>query len=99
MVRHSHDMDGYLRGIHNKSGFPTKNALQTHRPVSSLHAAPTPQTTPSQRCRQRPATHVSGSSHGIPGPQTSLRHAPPGNGLPTIPSGQTHVGPVFDIIH
>lgn len=24
---------------------------------------------------------------------------PPGNGLPTIPSGQTHVGPVFDIMH
>lgn len=85
--------------MHSKSGFPTKNALQTHLPLSSLQEAPTPQITPSQRCLQRPATHIKGFSQGMPGPQVSLLQAPPGNGFPTIPSGQTQVGPVFDIIH
>lgn len=88
-----------LRGMHNRSGFPTKNALHTHLPEFSSQDAPTPHTTPSQRCRQRPATHVNGSSQDRPAPHTSLPHAPPGNGLPTIPSGQMHVGPIFDIIH
>lgn len=85
--------------MQSKSGFPMKKALHTHLPLFSSHEAPTPHTTPSQRCLQRPATHINGSSHGIPGPQVSLLQAPPGNGFPTIPSGQTQVGPVFDIMH
>lgn len=85
--------------MHSKSGFPTKKALQMHFPVLSSQDAPTPHTIPSHRCRHRPATQVNGSSQGIPGPHTSLLQAPPGNGFPTIPSGQTHVGPVLDIIH
>lgn len=85
--------------MQSKSGLPTKNALQTHLPLCWSHEAPTPQTTPSQRCLHRPATHINGCSQGTPGPHVSLLHAPPGNGFPTIPSGQTHVGPVFDIMH
>lgn len=73
--------------------------LQTQRPLFSSQDAPIPQTTDSQRCLHRPDIHVNGSSQGTPGPQTSLLQAPPGKGFPTIPSGQTQVGPVFDIIH
>lgn len=85
--------------MHRRSGFPTKNVLQTQRPLSSSQDAPTPQTTFSHRCRHRPDTQVKGSSQDRPGPQVSVLQDPPGNGFPTKPSGQTQVGPLFDIIH
>lgn len=88
-----------LRGIHNKSGFPTKKLLQTHLPVLSSQEAPIPQTIVSHFCRHLPDTQLNLPSHGTPGPQISLLQAPPGKGLPTIPSGQTQVGPVFEMIH
>lgn len=88
-----------LRGIQSISGLPTKNGSQTHFPEASSQVAPTPHTTPSHLCLQRPLIHTCGSAHGRFVEHWSVLHDPPGKGLPTSPGGHLHVGPLFVTIH